>query len=219
MFLSLKYGLSLFILSLPVLCISQPLRTGSSANFWQILFVKDDLLAFGQGGLILHSPDGGATWQQRSSGISKVLTSACFPSVKTGYAVSPEGVVIKSIDKGASWARLSYGGGDALIVIFFPTEATGFIGTDNGKLLKTTDGGDTWQTVYQNSDHFFRGLYFINELDGFAIGGGGNASNGYGILLKTVDGGENWNRVSPPLRSTLNSLFYDYRPCWVRGWL
>lgn len=202
-----KYRLLLLLICAPALSLSQQLPTGSTANLWQIQFARDVLMAFGQGGIILHSPDGGTTWEQRSSGVGKVLTSASFPTEKTGYAVNPEGIIIKTTDGGTSWTPLPYTGGDVLLVTVFPTESTGFIGTDNGKILKTTDGGETWQTVYQHADHFFRGLHFLNETIGFALGGGGNASNGYGILLRTTNGGQSWEMVNPPLRSTLNSLF------------
>jgi photosystem II stability/assembly factor-like uncharacterized protein len=69
--------------------------------------------------------------------------------------------------------------------------------------FQTFDGGLTWTPLsYPQSGP----LLFINQLDGFSVGGGdGPQSGAYG----THDGGRTWGRLAlaPPRGSTLSSTF------------
>ncbi len=70
------------------------------------------------------------------------------------------------------------------------------IGMQPSILLKTTDGGSTWSYLTQDEnnrtfDNLYS-VYFKNENDGIAVGGGGRGS----VTVKTTDGGANWVPVN-----------------------
>ncbi|MBO9687552.1 MAG: hypothetical protein J7598_13170 [Mitsuaria chitosanitabida] len=63
------------------------------------------LVAVGEMGLILGSPDGGKTWHQQASPTSVMLTSVAFADARTGWAVGHDGVILATRDGGARWWR------------------------------------------------------------------------------------------------------------------
>ncbi|MBK5092098.1 MAG: hypothetical protein JJE48_01095 [Actinobacteria bacterium] len=67
--------------------------------------------AVGDGGLILRTADGGATWSKQSSGTEADLRGICLLDSKTALAVDgsglvgdKKGVIIKTTDVGNTWA-------------------------------------------------------------------------------------------------------------------
>ena len=65
----------------------------------------------GEGGRILHTADGGATWQQQATGVGASLIGLAFSDAEHGWAVSAAmpGVVLKTTDGGAHWRLTTIG--------------------------------------------------------------------------------------------------------------
>jgi len=64
--------------------------------------------AVGGNGLILHTTDGGNTWNKQNSGLtSAALYSVVFADSLHGYASGSQGAVIKTTDGGLSWVNIS----------------------------------------------------------------------------------------------------------------
>jgi photosystem II stability/assembly factor-like uncharacterized protein len=61
------------------------------------------LVAVGQRGHIVHSADGGATWQQAKVPVSSDLTAVFFASERKGWAVGHDGVILATTDGGLTW--------------------------------------------------------------------------------------------------------------------
>ncbi len=63
--------------------------------------------AVGTGGWIIHSTDGGVTWQRQNSGVLGGLGGVAFVNDSIGYASGANGVVIKTTNGGLSWVLVT----------------------------------------------------------------------------------------------------------------
>jgi photosystem II stability/assembly factor-like uncharacterized protein len=112
-------------------------------------------LAVGQGGLLLSSVKGGASWGLPQKILpADVQANFDFHSL---YAVKdkvwvvgrPGSVVLHSADAGTSWTLHKTGQALPLHSVFFFDEKTGWAVGDAGTILNSTDGGKTWTTQHQ----------------------------------------------------------------------
>lgn len=87
--------------------------------------------------------------------------------------------------------------------VFFTDENHGFLAGYHGDIYHTADGGITWETQTTPTDLPLSSLYFINEQEGYAMGGESSWVGYYdnprgSIMLHTLDGGKNWQLVPIP---------------------
>ena len=61
--------------------------------------------AVGWEGAILHTEDGGKTWQKQNSGSANLLQSVAFVSAQSGWAVGAEGEILHTEDGGKTWQK------------------------------------------------------------------------------------------------------------------
>jgi len=135
----------------------------SSTEGWVVGGSYDTLTGRGEGGVILHTTDGGNTWNVQIQDSAFQLWDVYFIDSQTGWAcgykdtLSP-GLLLKTTDGGNTWIELyapqvsmgAYG----LYSIDFVDPMTGFAagggsrtGWDNsyfGVFLRTDDGGNNW---------------------------------------------------------------------------
>jgi photosystem II stability/assembly factor-like uncharacterized protein len=83
----------------------------------------------------------------------------------------------------------------------FLNESAGYITTLTGAILKTTDAGNSWKSVTTPTGLALNDLYFVNDNDGWAVGGKSDcAATGCipigAILLRTKDAGDSWESVT-----------------------
>lgn len=106
--------------------------------------------AVGEGGLILCSPDGGATWQPpRQSLPEDIARQFDFAALavhgrKVWIAGTPGTRIFYSPDEGHSWFAAPTGQALPLYALCFPDELHGYAVGSLGTILATTDGGQTW---------------------------------------------------------------------------
>lgn len=106
--------------------------------------------AVGHGGVVLHSADGGETWQKQLDGQDAIGL------VKDYY--SPSGPGGREVEEAAMYHEreeilVSYGGTQALMAVHFLNEREGFVGGLFNRLFHTTDGGVTWQPWQHRIDN------------------------------------------------------------------
>lgn len=101
--------------------------------------------AAGQG-IIVHTGDGGKTWEKQYTGNSNILC-IYFKNAKDGFAAGESDLYMFTHDGGATWkeehSRFS---GQKFRKIVFTDDKTGFLLSEGG-VFKTTDGGTTWKSV------------------------------------------------------------------------
>jgi photosystem II stability/assembly factor-like uncharacterized protein len=171
--------------------------------------------AVGDGGKILKTTDGGASWSVQNAGTSSNLKDVSFVSATQGWAVGADGEIIATSDGGRTWRHQQAtttdpGTGFSVPVsvnlygVKFVSATKGVAVGDAQTILLTTNGGTTWQQVFGGSST--GALYdvcFVNASSGWAVG---TAST----ILHTTDGGSTWTPQTVPASQRPNSSVVDY---------
>ncbi len=85
---------------------------------WHAMDMRGDKcwIAGHPGSRVLHTGDGGRTWQTFSTGWSLPIDDLCFVDDTHGWAVGAMGVVLHTADGGRTWQRQRSGGSRAAIL-------------------------------------------------------------------------------------------------------
>jgi photosystem II stability/assembly factor-like uncharacterized protein len=178
----------------------------SSGGVWNLIYeASDDVyysaLCFpdenngwvvGFTGRILHTSDGGTTWETQDSGTSSDLQCVCFTNVQTGCIGTRDGKIGRTTDGGSSWTwqePLETNPERVFMAVCFVGDETGWIVDNTGNILHTEDGGTTWVPQDSGTDQYLGSVYFLNSEEGWATG--------MRQIFHTQDGGATW-AVSDP---------------------
>lgn len=99
-----------------------PLPPGMTDQFdWRALEVRGNeaWVAGSPGTRVLHTTDGGRSWQVHATGQNLPLNDMAFVGSKQGWAVGALGVILASKDGGRTWKRQRGGGTRAAILALF----------------------------------------------------------------------------------------------------
>lgn len=96
--------------------------------------------------------------------------------------------LLKSTDRGSTWQVMNVYNLESPNFVYFINKDVGFVSGENAKMLRTADGGLTWKIVHQSVYVYLKSMVFINDLEGFAVGGRITRS----LSIKTTDGGKTW---------------------------
>lgn len=169
--------------------------------------------AVNSNGHILHTPDGGQTWQRQFSASGAYLRCVGFANDQLGWVgtLTESSRLFHTRDGGATWTlvdnlppeapsaicglsvvneRVVYGSGTN-----FPDRATG--------VMKSVDGGETW-TATDLGEHatLLVDIFFADEQRGWVVGGKAEVADPtrddvIPVVLATEDGGQTWeNRLA-----------------------
>ena len=142
---------------------------------------------------ILHSTDGGTSWQS-----SNLVFPGDFPyavdfvSDNIAYGLNSSGMY-RSINAGQNWDKLHNSIYDN---IFFLNDSLGFVFSSNS-LYKTSDSAKTWNSLY-NAPSAITTVYAKNENELFL-------GLKQGFIQKSTDGGVSFQSVSDYIPSLDNS--------------
>jgi photosystem II stability/assembly factor-like uncharacterized protein len=187
------------------------LKSKGSIGGQTFLFGLDTLTAWltTSNGSISKTTDGGATWSQQA-GIITGLNACYFLNQMLGWAVGPGGIILKTIDGGSHWQMIPSGTTNALNTVFFVNEQIGWVAGAMGIALKSSDGGSTWIAQLSGSIVDYYSSYFVDTSNGIIAGSQ--------LIRRTSDGGITWNRITPPIRRALKSVFFiDSLKGWIAG--
>jgi photosystem II stability/assembly factor-like uncharacterized protein len=181
--------------------------------------------AVGTGGfygsaVIMHTTDGGMTWEAQDSGAEYALHDVCFIDGNNGWAVGTQTTILKTTDGGNTWTsnydapRLP----SALTGVCFVDAQTGWAvgwaaAASGGPVIwHTDDGGETWDYQVYNST-FLMGKHsvcFIDSLKGWIAWGN--------KIIHTMDGGSTWeDQVTNTQNNLQNIFFIDSNYGWAVG--
>jgi photosystem II stability/assembly factor-like uncharacterized protein len=224
-----KWGLVTAAASAAILLIAAcPTSAAAEPKFkaiWEPVNVKEDLMlmsaAFSSreegwvaggrnemsGGVILHTKDGGATWEtqlgdpQSSDRAYRELRVLGPKLVLATQSTSGGDHQLLRTSDGQTWSAVGTVAQHRTDYQFVSAE-TGFV-TGGDTIVRTQDGGRHWQPVYRcavqaevngltrNLPCEPEKLYFLNPTTGFAISRA--LAGGAGIVLaRTEDGGSTW---------------------------
>jgi hypothetical protein len=165
-----------------------PRESGTSQGLNSVIWANGQLLAVGDSGKILVSPDG-VEWTPRSSGVKNTLSSVAFGGGQ--YVAVGDGVILTSVDgitwmsQGSGKAPVSGDGLNVLHAVFWGENKFVAVGWA-GVILTSTDGL-SWTT--QNS-----GSTGYNLISLTWTGSQWVAGAEYGYILTSPDG-ENWTTI------------------------
>ena len=143
--------------------------------------------AVGDGGVILRTGNGGASWVSQNSGVSTKLNAVYFTSENIGTAVGDGGVILRTGNGGASWVRSNSGVSAKLNAVYFTSENIGTAVGDGGVILRTGDGTASWVRSNSRVSTKLNAVHFSSENVGTAVGDNG-------VILRTGDGTASWVR-------------------------
>jgi photosystem II stability/assembly factor-like uncharacterized protein len=162
------------------------INSGTTEHLYSIYFIDaaNGGYIVGDEGKILRIKNGGNQITNIPSGTNLPFYDICFPTDSVGFIVGYNGKILK-IKRGVSsdiLFTIPSGVLTPLNKVFFPCRDTGYIAGEGGVVLKTTDAGETWYRQYPGTSNSLRGLCFINDTVGFAVGAGIT-------VIRTVNGG------------------------------
>ena len=186
--------------------------------------------AAGVRGLMLHTTDGGTTWNQQNVGVAPgvVLRAGSFIDANTGWVAGTTGVIKKTTDGGSTWTTQTVGSAAAIYGLKFVDANLGFhvggAGTTNMAIIRrTSDGGSTWTTQTPGTFSILYAVDFTDANNGWTVGD-------FGTILKTTDptppitsmtvspdpadGTNGWHVTTPTVTLTMNEPGITYYS-WV----
>ena len=95
-----------------------------------------DLRSLGMDGLILHTENGGKTWQRQESYTGNFLDDVFFISETEGWIVGKEGLVLHTKDSGQNWRPQHTNTKTDLKAIYISSKDSGWVVGQNGTILR-----------------------------------------------------------------------------------
>ncbi|MCB0821617.1 MAG: hypothetical protein KDC09_02920 [Bacteroidales bacterium] len=162
--------------------------------------------AAGEAGTIIHTKDGGDTWEIQDPGTDNEIYNIFFINHDYGWAASyqfaslPYGTeLLKTTNSGEDWTVYPFGEDNIFITsIFYFDTLTGWMGGRPHAIVKTTDGGLSWTHAQVDTSIFaffpVLNIAFLNENIGYACGGIIDIA---GVIWSTYNGGASWQAIDP----------------------
>lgn len=168
-------------------------------------FERDHTVLCGLAGGILHSGDGGKTWQLPKFNppppmVTAIVLAPDFSESGVALAATMQDGVMRSADGGRTWASWNFGLLDLSVLCLslspdFARDETVFAGTETG-IFRSTNGGRAWREVelpfgFDPVLSLALSPDFGNDETLYA----GTESQG---LWVSRNGGEHWEQVTAP---------------------
>ncbi len=167
--------------------------------------------AVGRSGTILHTENGGRSWERQTSGIRNGLYSIAFATPQAGWAVGEDGAIVHTEDGGATWRKQTSGIRRHLYSVTFAAAQAGWAVSWSGTILHTEDGGRSWSKQTSDTREYLNCITFVTAQAGWAVGD-------KGTILHTEDGGATWKMQTSGTEDALISVaFATPQSGWVIG--
>lgn len=199
----------------------------SAEEGWVVGFAPSEA---GEGGVILHTTDGGQHWNAQLGdphSATRSFQSVFFIDAKHGWATEAGGGALMRTQDGETWESVSQLGNP--VTFTFSTPDVGFY-LDAERIFRSQDGGRTWQRVFTCQTNVevdgltravgcqFASISFPSAKVGYATTY--ELPNHSSAVAKTQDGGITWSISSfiPDASADERGLFFtDENSGFVRG--
>jgi photosystem II stability/assembly factor-like uncharacterized protein len=170
-------------------------QSGTDQVFFTVSFTSKDTGWAGSGGAVVHTTNGGRSWQMASP---PELGRVLFLDNLTGFVYTYSSAkVYKTMDGGQNWTS-STPSSPNLVCAAFPSRDTGFV-QGAGFVSRTIDGGNTWGPE-QEIGNGLNAISFSDSKHGFIVG---DNPGSHSQINRTTNGGVTWiaipNKLDPPL--------------------
>ncbi|MHA1454327.1 MAG: WD40/YVTN/BNR-like repeat-containing protein [Promethearchaeota archaeon] len=123
-------------------------------------------------GAILYTEDGGESWVNQTTGITRHLHDIFFISPTKGWSVGTAGNILATDDGGMTWTKQESGSSLQLYAVKFKDENNGIVVGERGTVLVTDNGGSTWIPEASGSGEGLHDVY-IGQSISFITGDAG----------------------------------------------
>jgi photosystem II stability/assembly factor-like uncharacterized protein len=182
-----------------------PIPQGNNIN--SIRFAPDKLRgwAVGAEGVILHTTDGGFSWELQNSPVGTTLYALSITGKNRVCAVGARGVVLTTDNGGERWSIRQTAVREHLYSVSFSEEDQdfGWVAGTHGTILKTEDGGISWTTQISGVSTHILSISFYSKRSGVAAGE-------QSTILTTSDGGETWTPIKEESFNRVEHLQASY---------
>jgi photosystem II stability/assembly factor-like uncharacterized protein len=124
---------------------------------------KDNKGPLFDNGKIIHTSDGGTTWQVQYTS-TEVLNAVSFANLNEGWCFGSTGTIMHSTDGGTSWLPQGSGVTEQFTVGQFTDPLHGWATGENGVVVATSNGGVTGVNEHGNGQS---GIRITNEPNPF----------------------------------------------------
>lgn len=172
-------------------------------------FVSEKLgWAVGENGTILHTRNGGITWDAQSSP-THLLFDICITSNNKAYVVGDRGAILQTGDSGSNWESQDSRTTECFGGTHFVTPKKGWAVAEAGVILHTTNGGVVWQRQNSNTEQDLLAVFFYDEDSGWCVGSAGE-------IVHTSNGGKTWKQQKSGVRFNLFDIHFTSK---TEGWV
>ncbi len=169
-----------------------------------VRFAGDKGWIVGDNGIILYTPDAGATWSNQTTGLADTavrLTDIYLYDADTGWITGDGGLILKTIDGGVTWVKKTTPTTYRLYGISFVDASHGWAVGNANAIITTSNGGESWSLQTAGSNDY-KDVMFVDQDHGWAVGKDG-------AVIKTVDGGSFWtSRLPTNVSSGLTAVWF-----------
>jgi photosystem II stability/assembly factor-like uncharacterized protein len=200
-------------------------QTNSFSSSLRAVYAIDalDVWASGTDGLMIHSMDGGVTWDSIPNGASKYLTAIEFINADTGFVAGRDSetgtpqlnhLLQRTTDGGLNWEFINLPGGQQNTVFDLDfvegplgESMRGFCVGGLANVWISNDYGETWDRASGNcGEGNFNSCFFTDSITGWFVGTPSNVKP-YTIMF-TDDGGESFVEQTDPNEIKLNGVCF-----------
>jgi photosystem II stability/assembly factor-like uncharacterized protein len=149
-----------------------------------------------------------------NAGMNKLLAIGCFVLIIAACR--------KTGDQPVNTTRLCFDTAfiqtpinEQLTAIQFVDAKTGFVAGVHGGIYKTNDSAKSWAALNAGTTLPIYDLFFIDSLNGFAVGGKASCYGSAGctppggFVLRTKDGGQTWTNIYTPAENLeIRSVYF-----------
>ena len=150
-----------------------PLENPGQLDFRTLAVLGDHCwIAGNPGSIVLHTADGGKSWERQETGQSLPIRAICFVDHQHGWAVGSLGTILATRDGGVRWQRQQSGGTRAAVMGMFSSEETTVY-----ELFSLLSGNDGYLGVAQLLTTPMRGQgdMFARWQESVSMAGGSSA--------------------------------------------
>jgi photosystem II stability/assembly factor-like uncharacterized protein len=205
----------------------EPLDPQPQSNtLWKVDFVDANHgWACGENGTILHTSDGGSTWETQTCETNLGIVNIRFVDTQNGWAICGStglgGAILHTTNGGATWTTQVSG---TTYSFFTPLSALSPLEcwTADGycDLMHTNDGGATWtgRNICETAPWpggWIYGVFFVDADQGWIVGGGAWGPN---AIMHTTDGAVSWSLQTGPTDGEFDGIVsVDAQNSWIWG--
>jgi photosystem II stability/assembly factor-like uncharacterized protein len=158
---------------------------------------QSDGWVVGESGRLLHTNDGGNSWNIQESGTNVSLKCVLFANAQMGWIGGADNSIGMTTNGGVTWKWQQPVGESRrmFMAMSFVNGNMGWVVDNYGGILHTEDAGMTWTPQISGTTWAITSVQFLDAAEGWAT-----ATNR--VVLHTTDGGNNW------MRNTLDAINY-----------